>query len=79
MDIDQPPSNKKRKRKRSEYTGADNVRIIEKVINDRLKSQWSQLIQITIDGAIHPKACTVPVKMAMFGLLLHKICVCGGT
>ena len=42
-------------------TGADNVRIIEKVIKDRLKIQWPQLIQVAIDGA-NNQGCPVTVR-----------------
>lgn len=47
-------------------TGKDNVRIIEKVIQDRLKIKWPQLIQLAVDGASNNmgpiKGCATTVR-----------------
>ena len=51
-------------------TGKDNVRIIEKVVVNRLKIQWHQLLQLAVDGASNNigtvKGCATTVRFMRF-------------
>ena len=51
-------------------TGKDNVRIIERVVQDRLKIKWHQVLQLAVDGAsnnVGPvKGCATTVYSVFF-------------